>query len=60
MYGFQNEEFNTRNAKLEASYELQGLGDLFANPLSLNIIYRSKGNVFPFKKSNPGKITTFL
>lgn len=30
--GFQNEKLNTRNGKLKAGYEFQGLRDLFANP----------------------------
>lgn len=34
MCDFQDEYANTRNGKLKSGYELQGLGDLFANLFS--------------------------
>lgn len=57
--GFQNEKLNTRNGKLKAGYEFQGLRDLFANPFFLNDIYRSSKNVLSSKKCKLTKIPTF-
>lgn len=56
--GFQNEKLNTRNGKLKAGYEFQGLRDLFANSFFLNDIYSSK-NVLSSKKCKLAKIPTF-